>query len=147
MNESLITLAGWLGGDVKYYEKGDVKVAHLRVGTTPRRFDKDKGEWTDAETQWYAVTAWRQLAENCMNALHRGDPVVVHGRVKAQAWTNNAGVQVTGFEVEAAFVGHDLNRGVSTFQRTAVTARPEAPVEVDTSTGELMDGLAAVPAA
>jgi len=152
MSESLITLSGWLGAEVKYHEKGEVKVAHLRVGTTPRRFDREKGEWVDGETQWYTVTAWRQLAENCMLSLHRGDPVVVHGRVKAEAWTNNSGVQMTSFEVEAGFVGHDLNRGVSTFQRTgpAVTGvpdRPEMPTEVDTRTGELMDGLAAAPAA
>lgn len=147
MNESLITLAGWLGGDVHYLDKGEVKVAHLRVGTTPRRFDKDKGEWVDADTQWYAVTAWRQLAENCSRSLKRGDPVVVHGRVKAQQWINGAGVQITGFEVEASFVGHDLNRGTSQFTRAAAPAREDQSVRVNPRTGEILDPVAEAPAA
>jgi hypothetical protein len=31
---------------------------------------------------------------------------------------------VTTFEVEAAFVGHDLNRGTSRFQRRKLAAAP-----------------------
>ena len=39
-----------------------------------------------------------------------------------------AGLEVTTFEVEAAFVGHDLNRGTSAFQRRKLTVAPE-PLE------------------
>ena len=59
------------------------------------------------------------LAENCDRSLRRGDPVVVHGRLNAQTWTNKAGIEVTSFEVEAVLVGHDLARGTSQFTRTA----------------------------
>ena len=71
----------------------------------------------------YTVTAWRALADNCARSLRRGDPVVVHGRLSAQTWTSSAGIEVTSFEVDAIFVGHDLNRGVGQFTRTA---RPPA---------------------
>jgi single-strand DNA-binding protein len=72
------------------------------------------------------VNAWRALAENCERSLRRGDPVVVHGKLSAHVWTNKAGLEVTTFEVEAAFVGHDLNRGTSAFQRRKAAASPEA---------------------
>jgi single-strand DNA-binding protein len=74
------------------------------------------------------VNAWRALAENCQRSLRRGDPVVVHGKLSAQVWTNSAGIEVTSFEVEASFVGHDLNRGTSEFTRgvRAVTDPAEA---------------------
>ena len=50
--------------------------------------------------------------------MRRGDPVVVHGRLSAQTWTNTAGIEVTSYEVDAVFVGHDLNRGTSEFTKT-----------------------------
>ncbi len=118
MHETLVTLQGWLGGDVTVREAGDASVARFRVASTPRRYQKKTDEWADADTQWYSVSAWRALGEHCASSLRRGDPVVVHGRLNAQVWTNSAGIEVTSFEVEATFVGHDLNRGTSQFTRT-----------------------------
>ncbi len=54
--------------------------------------------------------------------------MVIHGKLNAQTWTNSAGIEVTSFEVEALFVGHDLNRGSSQFTRT-VRAAPDAAAE------------------
>ncbi len=73
------------------------------------------------------MNAWRALAENCEQSLRRGDPVVVHGKLSAHVWTNKAGLEVTTFEVEAAFVGHDLNRGTSAFQRRKAAAPGPRP--------------------
>lgn len=117
MNDTQITLTGWVGGEVQVREAAGVAVANLRVGCTPRRFDRKSEQWVDGDTQWYAVTAWRQLAENCGKSLRRGDPVVIHGRMIAETWTNSSGVGVTAMKVEATFIGHDLNRGVSHFEK------------------------------
>lgn len=119
MNETIITLSGWLGSDVTVRQAGDTVVASFRVASTPRRFQKKTGDWVDGDTQWYTVSAWRGLAENCDHSLRRGDPVVVHGKLSAQVWTNSAGIEVTSFEVDASFVGHDLNKGTSEFTRPA----------------------------
>lgn len=146
MNEALITLQGWLGADVTVREAGDAVVANLRVACTPRRFQRKTGEWSDADTQWYTVTAWRALADNCAQSLRRGDPVVVHGKVCAQTWTNSAGIEVTSFDVEAIFVGHDLNRGTSRFTRTprsevgSATERDE-PGQPDGTTTETSEAV------
>jgi single-strand DNA-binding protein len=117
MNETFVTLSGWLGGYVTLREAGGVPVAGFRVACTPRRYVRKTDSWEDGRTQWYSVNAWRSLAENCDRSLRRGDPVVVHGRLSAHVWVNKSGVEVTTFEVDAAFVGHDLNRGTSAFQR------------------------------
>ena len=117
MNETLVTLQGWLGTDVTLRQAGDTPVASFRVACTPRRYQKKTDEWVDGDTQWFTVNAWRALAEHCERSLRRGDPVVVHGRLNAQLWTNSAGMEVTSYDVEAVFVGHDLNRGTSTFLR------------------------------
>jgi single-strand DNA-binding protein len=140
MNETHVTLQGWLGGDVTVREAGGVPVATFRVACTPRRYQRKSDEWVDgdSDTQWYTVTAWRGLAENCAASLRRGDPVAVHGRLNAQVWTNSAGIEVTSFEVDALFVGHDLNRGVGRFTRTS---RPAAEPQDGAAEGQA-DGAA-----
>jgi single-strand DNA-binding protein len=118
MNETTITLQGWLGNDVSIRQAGDVPVASFRVACTPRRYSRRTGSWEDSPTQWYSVSAWRGLANNCADSLRRGDPVVVHGRLNVSVWVNAQGAEVTTFEVDATMVGHDLSRGTSQFTRT-----------------------------
>jgi single-strand DNA-binding protein len=132
MNDPQITLQGWLGGDVRLHRAGETPVAQFRLACTPRRFSRKSESWSEGETQWYTVRAWRGLGEHCERSLRRGDPVVVHGRLAVHRWVNATGNEVTDLEVDATFVGHDLNRGVSTFTKTtrppsAVT--PEAAEE------------------
>lgn len=143
MNESLITLQGWLGGDVTVRKAGDVPVASFRLACTPRRYNRRTETWSDGTTQWYTVTAWRGLADNCAESLRRGDPVIVHGRLDVRTWINAHHVEVSGFEVEATHVGHDLSRGTSVFTRTQRGERTEAtgPAEA-TATAEVAEAAA-----
>ena len=144
MSDSTITVRGYLGGDVTLREAGDVPVASFRLACTPRRYQRSSDSWVDGATQWYSVDAWRALGENCRDSLRRGDPVVVHGRLEAHVWTNNAGVEVRSFVVEASSVGHDLNRGVSRF---AKNVRPEGAVRSAEQSTETREDAAAAPAA
>jgi len=146
MNETLVTLQGWLGSDVTIRQAGDARVANFRVGSTPRRYQKKTDEWVDGDTQWYTVNAWRTLAENCSQSLRRGDPVVLHGRLTAQVWTNSAGIEVTSFDIEASFVGHDLNRGTSQFTRNP-RALTEAGIDAAADGPEVEAASVAAPAA
>ena len=51
------------------------------------------------------------------DSLHKGDPVVLGGRLTSQRWLNEAGVQQLSLEIDAEWVGHDLRRGTSSFAR------------------------------
>jgi single-strand DNA-binding protein len=126
MNDTQITLQGWLGSDVTVRQAGDVPVASFRLACTPRRFNRRTENWSDGVTQWYTVNIWRGLAQNCADSLRRGDPVVVHGRLDLRTYVNGNDVEVTSFEVEATHVGHDLSRGTSRFTRAPRTDRPVA---------------------
>jgi single-strand DNA-binding protein len=126
-NETMVTLQGWLGGDVQVRQAGDSVVASFRLACTPRRFRRSTQEWADGPTQWYTVNAWRALGDHCARSLRRADPVVVHGRLNAHTYVNKAGHEVTVFEVEADVVGHDLSRGVSQFTKAARPAAESAP--------------------
>ena len=146
MNESMVTFQGWLGGDVRIQQAGGALVARFRVASTPRRLNRSTGEWHDGPTQWYAVSAWRALGEHCARSLRRGDPVVVHGRLTQSTWTTPDGVEMSSLEVDASFVGHDLNRGTSDFTRAGSrTPREPAPEVRDPESAEQSPGLAAAP--
>lgn len=146
MFETYVTLCGWLGGDVSLREAGGVPVASFRVASTPRRYQRRTDSWEDGDTQWYSVNAWRALGENCDQSLRRGDPVVVHGKLSAHRWTNKAGLEVTTFEVEAAFVGHDLTRGTSEFRRRKTGSPVPEGSQPRTDGDEDADGARQAPA-
>ena len=129
MSDSMITVRGWLGADVTLRRAGDVTVASFRLACTPRRFNRRTETWSDGLTQWYTVTVWRGLAENCAASLRRGDPVVVHGRLETRTYVNGNDVEVLSFEIDAVHVGHDLSRGTSAFTRTPKPERAESASE------------------
>lgn len=128
MSDSTITVRGWLGADVTLRQVGDVSVASFRLACTPRRFNRRTESWSDGHTQWYTVSVWRGLADNCAASLRRGDPVVVHGRLETRTYVNGNDVEVLSFEIDAVHVGHDLSRGTSVFTRAA---RPEGAAGAD----------------
>jgi len=128
MHDTLVTLQGNLGGDVRFHETSKGPVAHFRVGARPSWFDRQTGQWVNGDTTWYSVTAWRALARHCADSLLRGDPVVVHGRLTQREWTSN-GSQGVDLEVHATFVGHDLNRGTTRFTK----ARPASAEQTEQS--------------
>lgn len=124
MNDTQITLAGWIGGEVTLRQVGeDRHVASFRVACTPWRF-RD-GEWVRGATTWHTVKAWNRLARHVAQSLANGDPVVVHGRLVADVWERDGKPQ-TSFEVVATSVGPDLSHGTATFSRAAASAEPTA---------------------
>ena len=115
MNETQITLTGWLGTDVTLRQVGEGQhVASFRVASTPSRL-RD-GAWVKGTTSWHTVKAWNRLALHVAGSLHSGDPVLVHGRLVADVWERE-GTSTTSWEVIASAIGHDLSHGTSAFTR------------------------------
>jgi single-strand DNA-binding protein len=96
-------------------------VAEIRVGCTPRRLNRDTGEWQDAPTSYFTVKCWRRLAVNARSSLHKGDMVVIRGRFYTNNWIDNQQRPRSAIEIEADSVGHDLAYGWSTFLRGTST--------------------------
>ena len=109
MNESYVTLQGWVGGDVDVRDVADTQCASFRVGSTPR-YNKG-GTWVDGQTSWYTVNCWRGLGRNVGDSIKRGDAVVVHGRVRVDVWEREGQPASVTWVVDATFVGHDLTKG------------------------------------
>lgn len=119
MNQTMVTVQGWIGTTPMLREVAGVPVLHFRLGCTPRHFNRTSGAWVDSETQWYGVSAWRRLASNGQPSLRQGDPVIVHGRLDHRTYVNKSGVEVVALEIDAVTIGHDLTRGTATFLKAA----------------------------
>jgi single-strand DNA-binding protein len=103
-------------------------ITSFRLAASTKKFDKQANRWTEGETNWFTVTAFRQLAINSATSISKGDRVVVMGRLRVRDWDNGerAGTSV---EIEADTLGHDMVWGSSTFVRT-INTREEQPETV-----------------
>lgn len=157
MHEPTITLNGNVAAkpESKLVQTahGPTAVATMRVAVTPRRRSRDGDDWTDGETMWFRVSAWRSTAANAVASLNQGDRVVVVGRLTQRTWTDGNGVERPGFNVEADSIGLDIARRAAMFvkptpdQRSATVDEPAAPPvdddawvstgAVDLATGEV----------
>ncbi len=121
MNDSYVTIQGWVGNDVDLREAGDTQVASFRVGSTPR-YNKG-GTWVDGQTSWFTVNCWRGLGRNVKESVRRGDAVIVHGRVRVDVWEREGKPSSVQWVVDANFVGHDLTKGTSSFLKSTRVAK------------------------
>ena len=85
----------------------DPEVRHTQSGVTVCSFtlavdrdikDKQTGE---RKTDWIPVTAWRGTGELVSRYLHKGDSIVVVGRLEIQEWTDRQGNKRTTPNVSA----------------------------------------------
>lgn len=89
----------------------------FRIAQTRRYLDRERGEWVDGRTLWFTVKAWKNVARNVALSLHKGDPVVVTGRLSLDEWDGPEGPR-TSLVVEATALGPDLTLGEARFART-----------------------------
>ena len=121
VNDIDVTVVGNVVSDVRHLlTQSGVPVASFRLASTSRRFDREQGRWVDGDVTFFTVNCWRGLADNVAASMGKGDPVMVIGRLRTRDWErgDKRGMSV---EIEAASVGHDLCRGVSTFDRVRRT--------------------------
>lgn len=136
INEAFFSVTGYVATDPTIGRtRGGVLTLSMRVGWTPRRFDKDLQDWADEPSSFVSVRCFRRVAANGAACLHRGDPVLVKGTLRVREYKDTAGAKRISVDVVADTLGHDMSRGVSTFNRTqasrAQTALERAQAERD----------------
>ncbi len=114
-----ITLTGIVATDPKAITTAEgLAITSFRLGSNQRRFDKASEKWVDGETNWYTITTFRQLATNVAVSLHKGERIIVTGKLRLREWQKDEkkGINV---DVEAESLGHDLFWGTAAFSRSA----------------------------
>lgn len=116
-----VTIVGNLADDPELrYTQGGIAVVSVRVGSTPRTFNRTTNAWEDGETVWVRCTAWREVAENVAQSLTKGSRVVVTGRLKApSAYQSAAGEARASLELDIDEIGPSLRYATAAVTRRA----------------------------
>ncbi|WP_223690325.1 single-stranded DNA-binding protein [Leifsonia poae] len=117
MNDSLST-RGFVATAPNHIVTAEgLPITTFRLASTRRKYNRETQTWENGETNWFTVTAFRQLAINVAGCIVKGDPVMVSGRLSVREWQNDdrSGIVV---EIDADAVGHDLGWGTAAFSRT-----------------------------
>lgn len=143
MNDLMITVTGWVATDPKLHVGTQgVRMTSFRLATTSRYFDRTAGNWADGQTEWFTVRLYRSSAVLVVESIKKGQPVVVHGRLRTNEWVAESGPR-TDLVIDAQSLGHDLTRGVATFTR-AVADGTEPPADgAEGAGGEVVAGAEA----
>mgnify|MGYP000529421474 CR=1 FL=1 len=121
----IITVSGLVATTPRHLVTQDgLPITSFRMAASHRRFDRTANKWVDGETNWFTVTAFRQLAINAAGSVSKGERVLVTGKLRVRDWDNGerAGTSV---EIEAEALGHDLTWGTGVFTRTVLVREPD----------------------
>ena len=120
MNESYITVVGRVVADPQSRTtRTGVPFAAFRLASTVRRVNRETGQYEDGGTSFYNVSAFRALGANVANSLKKGEPVVVHGRLRVNQWMRADNSHATSVEIDAYSVGHDLTWGTTSLVKVS----------------------------
>ena len=127
----IVTVSGLVATTPRHLVTQDgLPITSFRLAALHRRFDRTANKWVDGETNWFTVTAFRQLAINSAGSVSKGERVLVTGKLRVRDWDNGerAGTSV---EIESDAIGHDLTWGTATFTRTILVREPDPAEDVD----------------
>ncbi len=93
-----IILIGRLGRDPEMsYTPNGLAVTKFSVAVS--RYSKSPSGERQEDTDWYNVTAFRQLAETCNTYLKKGSKVYVEGRISQRKYTDRNNVERVSLDV------------------------------------------------
>lgn len=98
-------------------------ITSFRLAASQRKFNRSTQSWENGDTNWFTVTAFRQLAINVAACVAKGDRIVVSGRLSVRDW-ESGDRSGTVVEIDADAVGHDLTWGTATYSRTLKRSGP-----------------------
>jgi single-strand DNA-binding protein len=117
MNEIQVTLRGNVASEPRHVRFDDGNsLTSFRLASTVRRYDRDRQEWVDRGTTFVNVTCRKAMAANAATSVHKGQPMVVTGKLTERFWSANGRSGQT-LEIHAEGLGHDLSYGTAEFAR------------------------------
>lgn len=136
-----VTVTGLVATTPRHLVTQDgLPITSFRLASSHRRFDKEQGRWVEVDTNWFTITAFRQLAMNSAQSISKGERVLVHGRLRVRDWDNGER-SGTSVEVEADSLGHDLSWGTAVFNRTVLTREDDDEPEEESGDLEAADPI------
>jgi single-strand DNA-binding protein len=86
-----VTISGNLTRDPELRTtSGGTSVCKLRIASNERYKDQTTGDWAD-RPNYFDVTIWKGMGEWVGNNIHKGDQVVIEGRLRWHEWESDNG--------------------------------------------------------
>lgn len=115
--------------ELRYTQSG-IPMAKIRFAVN--RSYKQNDEWVE-ETSFFGGTCWRDLAEHVADSLHKGDRVIVGGRLEQRTWENDEGEKRSMVEVQIEDIGPSLKFATTSVNRVGREDRGGRQEKVATS--------------
>lgn len=111
------SLSGFMASDpqLTFTERGDARL-YVKIGQEHYRREDD-GSFTQTETTFHDVVAFRKTAERAHARFNKGDKFVAEGYTHHYDRTNSDGQTSQAEEFVAKKIGHDLARTNYTVDR------------------------------
>lgn len=114
-----VTLIGTVAKDPQvYYTRNGTAICDLTLAVKEQRLHV--GERVE-EVSFFDVTAFKANAENAMKYLHKGDSVMVNGKLKQDRWEDSEGVRQDAVRI--------LVQEIQFLNQTVLKPRPEEKSE------------------
>ena len=116
-----VALVGNLTDDPELrYTQSGAALAGFTVAVSHR--SKHNGEWQDVKDGFFRCTAWRSVAENAAQTHHKGDRVLVIGKL-IQRTFEVEGQKRSSVEVQVQHMGPDLQFATATIEKATSEAK------------------------
>jgi single-strand DNA-binding protein len=99
-----IKVKGRVGNDpeLKFVTQEQLPLATFNLAYTPR--SKKGNEWVDGETMWFRVAMFGKKAEAIVDAVKKGDEVLVLGALRQSTYKAKDGTDKNSLEINATEV-------------------------------------------
>lgn len=115
--------------ELKFIQSG-AAVASFGVACNDRKKNPQTNEWEDGEPTFLDCTVWREMAEHVAESVHKGDLVLITGRLAMRKYTNKENNEVTTYQVTVETIGPSLQwNDVAVKQRARREQAPAAPAD------------------
>ena len=91
--------------EIKYTNEG---IAITEMGIAVNKRWKDKNGKDLEVVDYFNITAWNALAENCATTLKKGDRVLVGGHLNYRSWENKEGRKCNIINITADIIAASL---------------------------------------
>jgi len=103
-----ITILGNITRDPELrFTPSGTAVASFGLAVNRNVQNKNSGEW-ETQVDFFNVTAWYKLAENCAESLSKGDRVLVSGRLSQDSWESKDGQKRSTVKIIANVIAPSL---------------------------------------
>jgi len=101
-------------------------------GVAVRQSEKDESAengWRETAPIFFDVTVWNTLAENAAETLHKGNRVVVTGRLEQPRYTGNDGTERTTLSITGDTLGRSLRFSDKPKPKPVSETAPDQPAK------------------